>query len=57
VISGEVRPAISTRYKEDVYPMNHSSVFGSWWADGKWGYQCCKQTLRNAYCTASALAK
>ncbi|KAJ2845577.1 mRNA splicing protein, partial [Coemansia brasiliensis] len=40
------------RYKEDIYPLNHSSVFGSWWDDGKWGYHCCKQTMRNSYCTA-----
>ncbi|KAJ2453334.1 mRNA splicing protein [Coemansia sp. RSA 2336] len=40
------------RYKENVHPLNHSSVFGSWWDDGKWGYRCCKQTMRNSYCTA-----
>ncbi|KAJ2863683.1 mRNA splicing protein [Coemansia erecta] len=57
VISGEEAPAAKTRYKEDVHPMNHRSVFGSWWSDGRWGYSCCKQTLRNAYCTASALSK
>ncbi|KAI9473067.1 pre-mRNA-splicing factor Slu7-like protein [Coemansia mojavensis] len=39
------------RYREDIYPLNHSSVFGSWWDDGKWGYRCCKQTMRNSYCT------
>ncbi|KAJ2372002.1 mRNA splicing protein, partial [Coemansia sp. RSA 2607] len=45
--------AVRSRYREDVYPMNHSTVYGSWWSDGQWGYACCHQLPRNAYCTAS----
>lgn len=41
----------STRYQEDVYPNNHSSVFGSYWEDGKWGFACCHQFYKNTYCT------
>ncbi|KAJ1946072.1 mRNA splicing protein [Kickxella alabastrina] len=41
-----------TRFKEDVFPMNHRSVYGSWWGDGQWGYACCHQLPRNSYCTA-----
>ncbi|KAJ1951385.1 mRNA splicing protein [Linderina macrospora] len=41
-----------SRYKEDVFPINHKAVFGSWWSDGQWGYSCCKQLMKNAYCTA-----
>ncbi|KAJ1823084.1 mRNA splicing protein [Coemansia sp. RSA 2599] len=49
----EAAPAAPrSRYREDVHPSNHKSVFGSWWCDGKWGYACCRQTMRNAYCTA-----
>ncbi|KAJ2591489.1 mRNA splicing protein [Coemansia sp. RSA 1797] len=59
--TGEVvkgaEPKAQTRYKEDVYAMNHSSVFGSWWSDGKWGYKCCKQTMKNSYCTGTSLNK
>ncbi|KAI9506229.1 mRNA splicing protein [Coemansia spiralis] len=57
VINGIEPPAAKTHFKEDVYPLNHTSVFGSWWSNSKWGYKCCHQTLRNAYCTASALSK
>ncbi|KAJ1857591.1 mRNA splicing protein [Coemansia sp. RSA 1822] len=53
-VIGGVEPQVGrTRYKEDVYVLNHSSVFGSWWSDGKWGYKCCKQTMKNSYCTAT----
>ncbi|KAJ1957828.1 mRNA splicing protein [Linderina pennispora] len=41
-----------SRYREDVFPGNHHAVFGSWWSDGQWGYRCCRQTMRNSYCTA-----
>lgn len=39
------------RYEEDVYINNHTSVFGSWWHNGVWGYACCHQTVKNSYCT------
>ncbi|XP_010675980.1 pre-mRNA-splicing factor SLU7-like [Beta vulgaris subsp. vulgaris] len=42
---------------EDVlllYANNHTSVWGSWWSDFQWGYICCKQTIRNSYCTGAA---
>lgn len=43
-----------SRYEEDVHPGNHTSVWGSWWHDGRWGYACCHQTTHNAYCTGQA---
>lgn len=43
-----------SRYKEDVFPGNHSSVWGSWWHAGRWGYRCCHATARNAWCTGEA---
>lgn len=43
-------PVAKSKYPEDVHPNNHSSVFGSWWADGQWGYQCCHSTVRNSWC-------
>ncbi len=33
---------------------NHTSVWGSWWHDGTWGYACCHQTVKNSYCTGKA---
>ena len=43
--------AVKSRYAEDVYPNNHQSVWGSYWAEGKWGYKCCHAFLKNSYCT------
>lgn len=42
-----------SRYQEDLYPGNHTSVWGSWWSDGKWGYQCCHSTVKLSYCVGS----
>lgn len=39
------------RYEEDVFINNHTSVWGSWWSNGQWGYACCHQFVRNSYCT------
>jgi pre-mRNA-processing factor SLU7 len=33
---------------------NHTTVWGSWWKDHQWGYKCCKQTIKNSYCTGLA---
>lgn len=43
-----------SKYEEDVYINNHASVWGSWWKDYQWGYKCCKQTIKNSYCTGAA---
>lgn len=43
-----------SRYEEDVYINNHTSVWGSWWSDGTWGYACCHSTVKNSYCTGKA---
>ncbi|CAH9111383.1 unnamed protein product, partial [Cuscuta epithymum] len=43
-----------SKYEEDVYINNHTSVWGSWSKDHQWGYKCCKQTIRNSYCTGTA---
>ncbi|KAK5944401.1 mRNA splicing protein [Knufia obscura] len=46
-----LRPVARSKYPEDIYPGNHGSVFGSYWRDGQWGYQCCHSFVRNSYCT------
>ena len=43
-----------SKYPEDVYPGNHTSVWGSWWEDGKWGYACCHSHLKASYCAGKA---
>ncbi|KYQ93760.1 putative RNA splicing factor [Tieghemostelium lacteum] len=40
-----------SKYEEDVYLNNHTSIWGSYWEDGHWGFQCCKQLIKNTYCT------
>ncbi|CAA7028070.1 unnamed protein product [Microthlaspi erraticum] len=55
VIKGqEVIVLPKSKYEEEVYVNNHTSVYGSWWKDSQWGYKCCQQTIRNSYCTGSA---
>lgn len=45
----EVVPA--SKYPEDILDKNHKSIWGSYYKNGEWGYVCCYQTQRNAYCT------
>ncbi|KAH8555633.1 Pre-mRNA splicing Prp18-interacting factor-domain-containing protein, partial [Umbelopsis sp. PMI_123] len=54
VIKGQERAVARSKYEEDVYINNHTSVWGSFWADGKWGYKCCRAFIKNSYCTGSA---
>jgi pre-mRNA-processing factor SLU7 len=49
VIKGQEVKAHS-KYEEDVYIHNHTSVWGSWYNDGTWGYACCHQCVKNSYC-------
>lgn len=46
-----LKPVAHSKYAEDIYPGNHTSVFGSWWREGRWGYRCCHSFVRNSYCT------
>lgn len=41
-------------YPEDVVDKNHKAIWGSFYNNGKWGYACCWQTQRNAFCTGEA---
>ncbi|KAJ1508969.1 mRNA splicing protein [Coelomomyces lativittatus] len=53
VLKGLEKPPACSKYTENVYPQNHTSVWGSYWVNGQWGYACCHATLYNAYCTGS----
>lgn len=37
-------------YEEDIHRNNHTSVWGSYWNEGQWGYVCCHAMQYNAYC-------
>lgn len=54
IIKGQETALPKSKYEEDVFANNHTSVWGSWWKDFQWGYKCCKQTIRNSYCTGAA---
>ncbi|CAI9107640.1 OLC1v1007042C3 [Oldenlandia corymbosa var. corymbosa] len=43
-----------SKYDEDSYINNHTSVWGSWWKGHQWGYKCCRQTLKLSVCTGAA---
>ena len=50
-IKGAPKKATKSKYPEDVMINNHTSVWGSWWYDFRWGYACCFSTVKNSYCT------
>lgn len=54
IVKGQEVAIPRSKYEEDVYINNHTTVWGSWWKDHQWGFKCCKQTIRNSYCTGAA---
>lgn len=54
--SGASALVARSRYEEDVWPGNHTSVWGSWWdkETRSWGYACCNSTAYSDYCTGRA---
>ncbi|BGP16772.1 hypothetical protein JCM10213_002165 [Rhodosporidiobolus nylandii] len=56
VIKGMERAKARSKYEEDVFPGNHTSVWGSWYDldSGKWGYACCHSALKGSYCAGQA---
>lgn len=51
LIKGAPKAEAKSKYAEDVFINNHTSVWGSWWTDFKWGYSCCHSLIKNSYCT------
>nr|CAY54165.1 unnamed protein product [Heliconius melpomene] len=43
-----------SKYEEDVLINNHTSVWGSYWRDGQWGYKCCHSFIKMSYCVGEA---
>ena len=50
-IKGAPKAEAKSKYPEDVIINNHTTVWGSWWFDFQWGYECCHSTIKNSYCT------
>lgn len=40
-----------SKYPEDILEKNHTTVWGSYYKNGAWGYGCCYSTQRNSFCT------
>ena len=59
LLKGQEKAIPKSKYIEDTYESNHTSVWGSWYDldTGKWGFKCCHQMLRNSYCTGDAYKK
>ncbi|KAH6651785.1 pre-mRNA-splicing factor slu7 [Truncatella angustata] len=53
LIKGAPRAVAKSKYAEDVFINNHTSVWGSWWSNFKWGYGCCHSFMKNSYCTGA----
>ncbi|KAK6208844.1 pre-mrna-splicing factor slu7 [Colletotrichum tabaci] len=51
LIKGAPKVIAKSKYFEDVYIHNHTSVWGSWWSNFQWGYECCHSVVKNSYCT------
>ncbi|KAI1322626.1 putative mRNA splicing protein [Xylariaceae sp. FL0255] len=51
LIKGAPTTIARSKYAEDVFSNNHTSVWGSWWSNFKWGYACCHSFVKNSYCT------
>lgn len=54
IIKGQEKEVIRSKYEEDIYINNHTSVWGSFWRGGKWGYKCCHSFIKNSYCLGDA---
>ncbi|EFJ38615.1 hypothetical protein SELMODRAFT_164109 [Selaginella moellendorffii] len=54
MIKGQEKAVPKSKYEEDVFINNHTTVWGSFWRDHQWGYKCCRQFIRNSYCTGQA---
>ncbi|XP_017778853.1 PREDICTED: pre-mRNA-splicing factor Slu7 [Nicrophorus vespilloides] len=54
IIKGQEKEIIKSKYEEDVYINNHSSIWGSFWKAGHWGYKCCHSYIKNSYCLGDA---
>eukprot|EP00811_Abedinium_folium_P023258 NODE_3279_length_2061_cov_6.655636.p1 GENE.NODE_3279_length_2061_cov_6.655636~~NODE_3279_length_2061_cov_6.655636.p1 ORF type:complete len:559 (+),score=228.90 NODE_3279_length_2061_cov_6.655636:303-1979(+) len=52
ILKGRERALLKSKYEEDMLVGNHSSVWGSWYdvAGGCFGFACCHQVSKKAYC-------
>ncbi|CAB0006506.1 unnamed protein product [Nesidiocoris tenuis] len=46
LVKGQEKQIIRSKYEEDVFINNHTSVWGSFWINGQWGYRCCHSFVK-----------
>jgi pre-mRNA-processing factor SLU7 len=51
VIGGKKIIMPKSSWEEDVYHNDHTSVWGSYFHQGEWGYQCCQKLEYESFCT------
>ncbi|ETI33001.1 hypothetical protein F441_20174 [Phytophthora nicotianae CJ01A1] len=53
VVKGRERAPVRSKYVEDAFENNHTSIWGSWFdrTEMAWGYACCHSKVRKSYCT------
>lgn len=54
VVAGSKEVIPVSKYAEDVLEKNHTSIWGSFYKNGVWGYACCHQVQRYAFCTGES---
>ncbi|XP_055376810.1 pre-mRNA-splicing factor Slu7 [Condylostylus longicornis] len=53
VVRGQEKQKVKSIYEEDVLINNHTSIWGSFWDKGMWGYKCCYSFVKNSYCVGN----
>lgn len=46
IIKGREKEVVRSKYEEDVLINNHTSVWGSYWHSGQWGFKCCYSFIK-----------
>ncbi|CAF4849745.1 unnamed protein product [Pieris macdunnoughi] len=54
LVTASEKQWLKSQYEEDVLINNHTSVWGSYWKDGQWGYKCCYSFIKMSYCVGEA---
>ncbi len=50
VVKTQEKAEVKSKYIENEFVNGHTSVWGSWWKDGQWGYKCCLSMDKNESC-------
>ncbi|CAK1541881.1 unnamed protein product [Leptosia nina] len=54
LVTASEKQWLKSKYEEDTLINNHTSVWGSYWKEGQWGYKCCYSFIKMSYCVGEA---